>query len=519
MATATETLRKIFRDIANAIRGKDGTTEADDKIHPENYASRIEAIETGFDTSDATVVASDILSGKVAYGAEGRIEGNLVPETGTDTSDATATAGDIVAGVTAYGPDGKITGTLPVHDDSSPLSISSGSASFTSGSVTVQGAIAADGVVKNGSSVDISVPASTFGNALATDVLSGKTFTSEAGLAIAGTLIPGTDTSDATATAGDIAKDKTAYGPDGKITGTLTTFGEGLHSGGIFDFYPNSSGGSSSGYRAYMVYNNVLGAIFRKDAKTYIDIPYSRFGNATAADVRDGKIFTSSPGYSVQGTMPNAGAISGQLGSTSGATWSTSDPNRGSGKVSITGVNQTAGYTAGYSNGTLSVTVPANRLLKGRTITPGTSTIKVGSAEDILYGPINVAGDSNLITSNIRSGVSIFGVRGSLSDLSENFKATVTFRNNSSDNTVRIIGNKNNGNPFDITVSPGQSIVMDVWFVGILIIIQDKLRGFNLSGTFLPDASNPFVNISFGSPLRYITLIRLNVTSGSFEFL
>lgn len=407
MATATETLRKIFRDIANAIRGKDGTTEADDKIHPENYASRIEAIETGFDTSDATVVASDILSGKVAYGAEGRIEGNLVPETGTDTSDATATAGDI-------------------------------------------------------------------------------------------------------------AKDKTAYGPDGKITGTIPTYASGEQflwylAANLVPVYYNSH---------FLCDVDFSGPrLFKAGSKLTMGILDSSLGDSATSDVRSGKSFTSANGWKLSGTMPNAGAISGQLGSTSGATWSTSDPNRGSGKVSITGVNQTAGYTAGYSNGTLSVTVPANRLLKGRTITPGTSTIKVGSAEDILYGPINVAGDSNLITSNIRSGVSIFGVRGSLSDLSENFKATVTFRNNSSDNTVRIIGNKNNGNPFDITVSPGQSIVMDVWFVGILIIIQDKLRGFNLSGTFLPDASNPFVNISFGSPLRYITLIRLNVTSGSFEFL
>lgn len=131
-----------------------------------------------------------------------------------------------------------------------------------------------------------------------------------------------------------------------------------------------------------------------------------------AADLRSGKQLIAQDKSIITGSMPNAGAISGKLGTTADASWSSSDPNRGSGKVSITGVTQTAGYTGGYSNGTLTVDVPANRLLKGRTVTPTTIAQTIANAEDIAYGAIQVAGDANLIPANIVSGKSIFGVSG-----------------------------------------------------------------------------------------------------------
>lgn len=132
---------------------------------------------------------------------------------------------------------------------------------------------------------------------------------------------------------------------------------------------------------------------------------------ALASDILSGKIAYGAEGRII-GNMPNAGAITGQLGATSGANWSTADPNRGSGKVTITNVNQTAGYTNGLSNGSITIDVPANRLLKGRTVTPTTSQQTIANAEDIAYGAINVAGDANLIPANIVSGKSIFGVSG-----------------------------------------------------------------------------------------------------------
>ena len=57
-----------------------------------SYVDKIETIETGVDTADATATAEDILKGKTAYNAEGKIEGTLIPtedlQEQLDTQDA-----------------------------------------------------------------------------------------------------------------------------------------------------------------------------------------------------------------------------------------------------------------------------------------------------------------------------------------------------------------------------------------------------------------------------------------------
>lgn len=112
---------------------------------------------------------------------------NEMPES-LDTSDATATSSDIAIDKSAYVNGEKIEGCLP--DNDTVIILNNASPSFVSDKVRMTGYIQEDMILREDTPVMTSVGSSSFGNATAADVASGKTFTSASGFKVTGTLVP-----------------------------------------------------------------------------------------------------------------------------------------------------------------------------------------------------------------------------------------------------------------------------------------------------------------------------------------
>ena len=87
---------------------------------------------------------------------------------------------------------------------------------------------------------------------------------------------------------------------------------------------------------------------------------------------------------------------------------------------------QSAGYTSGgTTTETLSITTQS-----GKTVTPGTSRQTAVASGRLTTGAVYVAGDANLVAANIKSGVSIFGVAGTLESGPESCNLLLDNRSN-----------------------------------------------------------------------------------------
>ena len=178
--------------------------------------------------------------------------------------------------------------------------------------------------------------------------------------------------------------------------------------GGNAEFYDTSDATLDSGGKM------LSGATAYADGVKYTGTIASKSGSDLTAS---GDTVTVPAGYySAQASKAVASGSATAPASISGtsATLSTGTNTLTLSKTISVTPSVTAGYVASGTAGNSNVSLTASVTTKAAaTITPGTSSQSI-AAGTYLTGAQTIVGDQNLVASNIKSGVSIFGINGSL---------------------------------------------------------------------------------------------------------
>lgn len=118
-----------------------------------------------------------------------------------------------------------------------------------------------------------------------------------------------------------------------------------------------------------------------------------------AGDLRSGKQLIGQDGSTVKGSLSEVTQATPSISVSS------------SGLITASATQSGGIVTAGTKSATKQLTTQA-----AKTVTPGASAQTAVSSGVYTTGAVTVAGDSNLVAGNIKSGVSIFGVSGTLED-------------------------------------------------------------------------------------------------------
>jgi hypothetical protein len=203
---------------------------------------------------------------------------------------------------------------------------------------------------------------------------------------------------------------------------------------------------------------NSAGAYYKINAMSTMTLPTSASASATSGYTSKATIGRSTsdqyinipPGYNSAGAYYKISAVANGSATNSG-TASGSSANLSTGTNTITlskAVSITPTVTAGYVStgtaGNVTVSLTASVTTKAAaTITPGTTNQTIASGT-YLTGTQTIAGDSDLIASNIKSGVTIFGVAGSYSGV-DTSDATAAARDIVDGKTAYVNGSKITG--------------------------------------------------------------------------
>lgn len=390
---------------------------------------------------------------------------------GTNISGADAIPSQVVAGAKFVGANGVVEeGTLITADTVTMV----GTKSFQNdGYYGFAGEINAPTVIQKGATVN--VKRADFGAANPSSVVEEETFTSADGFCITGTLkkyagsyvnadleneidnclVIKADIEEpiyvkdefyskvpletfGNASVGCVAEGYTFTSKDGSmLNGTLPYYDGTEMFASVYD-----QGDEFVHVESYVTKQSIM------EDMVYSKIALANFGNATASDVRAGAIFTSAAGLEETGTMPDASfTVSGNtvkttstgagyvaanttVGTVSAGSATTPDTTitatntitidanglitaTASGSKSIT-PTVSAGYVSSGTAGTVSVSGTGTKQLTKRTSSSLTASGLTVTAPAGYYHSkaTKTLTDSNLVASNIKKGVTIFGVTG-----------------------------------------------------------------------------------------------------------